>query len=32
MNGLDFRNTWETVPGEFPVLQSIDKPTQFDTR
>jgi archaellum component FlaG (FlaF/FlaG flagellin family) len=32
MSAFDFTNTWSTVSGDYPVLQSIDRQAQLDAR
>ena len=29
---FDFENTWETVAGDYPILQALDESTQLDAR
>lgn len=32
MEGFDFSNTWNTISGDYPVLQDIEEQTQLDAR
>jgi len=32
LDGFDFDDVWETVEGDYPVLQSIDTQVQLDNR